>query len=258
MANEKKSEELIEDNDFKETETISDTINDEYIDRQILKLNAEIQSDRSTTKGMKIFFGFMTLLTATELVFHILNWNRYIVGILFVLIFLILCASFSTSKQEKLQAEIDMLNNKKAHQSGVRRTMNSSKHFDTLVSINIRNLEEYYDLVKKSNQRSFTVSLLMSILGVVLILAGLSYSFFVNGDKSITYLAAASGIVVELISGLLFYLYNRTVIQLKDYHDSLLDVQNVLLSFKLIDDLKDEENKSTIMKQMIEFLVRKQ
>jgi hypothetical protein len=239
-------------------DTMAQTINDEYIDRQILKLNAEIQSDKSTSKGMQIFFGGLTLLTILEFFFKIFHWNIWVIGISFFVNFLIFCASFTTSKQEKLKSEIDMWNNKKVHLVGVKRTVNSSKHFDTLVSINISNLEEYYDLVKQSNQRSFTVSLSMSILGVLLILTGLAYSFLIGNDNNITYLAAASGIVVELISGLLFYLYNRTVIQLKDYHDSLLDVQNILLSFKLIDDLKDEEHKSATMKQMIEFLVRKQ
>jgi hypothetical protein len=61
----------------------------------------------------------------------------------------------------------------------------------------------------------------------------------------------------QVVSGLMFYLYNRTVLQLKGYHDSLLDVQNILLCFKLVEDTNEESIRTEVMKQMIEFLVRR-
>jgi len=52
----------------------------------------------------------------------------------------------------------------------------------------------------------------------------------------------------------MFYLYSQTVRQLKGYHDSLLDVQNILLSFKLIEGTSDEKERSAMTQKMIEFL----
>lgn len=61
--------------------------------------------------------------------------------------------------------------------------------------------------------------------------------------------------LVEFISGIFFYLYSRTVQQLKAYHNSLLNVQNVLLSFKLIDD-SDPKMRSEMIREMLKFLMQ--
>ncbi|OPA77843.1 hypothetical protein BVG16_13465 [Paenibacillus selenitireducens] len=79
-----------------------------------------------------------------------------------------------------------------------------------------------------------------------------------DGAKEITYVASAAGIVVEVVAGLMFYLYSKTILQLKDYHDSLLNVQNMLLSFKLFEDHKTDNDSSEILKQMIGYLLNKE
>jgi hypothetical protein len=62
---------------------------------------------------------------------------------------------------------------------------------------------------------------------------------------------------VEFISGIFFNLYNCTILQLKDYHASLLEGKNVLLSFKVVDDLKTESDKVKILEKMMVYLVSK-
>lgn len=159
-------------------------------------------------------------------------------------------------KVNNLRERINVLKLQKSNIDEDIRVENESAYFESLVNINIRNLEEYYELVKTSNKSSFYVSLGMSLLGTILIASGLVTSYLNKEIQNISYIATASGVLIEIISALLFYLYNRTIIQLKGYHDSLLDVQNILLSFKLIEDIKNEEYRSEIMKQMIEFLIK--
>jgi hypothetical protein len=71
----------------------------------------------------------------------------------------------------------------------------------------------------------------------------------------VAYLAAGSGVVVEFITGVFFYLYNRTVQQLKEYHDSLISAQNVLLALKLIGDTIDATEKAKLVAQVLGVLV---
>jgi hypothetical protein len=68
-------------------------------------------------------------------------------------------------------------------------------------------------------------------------------------------LATASGVIVEFISGVFFVLYNRTVRQLKEYHDSLLNVQNILLAFKVVEDSGDE-NRPDLLKHILGYLLQ--
>lgn len=93
----------------------------------------------------------------------------------------------------------------------------------------------------------------------MLITAGLIIGFARNdGDTSLHFLAIGSGIVTEFISGIFFFLYTLTVRQLKAYHDSLLVVQNILLAFKIIEDVQEPSNKAKMMSEMLTALIRLQ
>ena len=128
-------------------------------------------------------------------------------------------------------------------------------YFDRLVEINVRNLGEYYALVKAHAENSFRVSLWVGLLGFALIAIGLIFGFSNPTNLPIAYVSTAAGAVTELISGVFFYLYNSTVRQMKEYHDSLLDIQNVLLSFKIVEDIPDPQEKAKMVEQMLSYLL---
>jgi hypothetical protein len=228
----------------------------DYLDLKIEKLKYELRSDKNITLSLRTFFGILSFIGVLGWLEYI-KLNIYLSGILTIASGLIFAISFSDTKKQKLITDINILENQKSRLNQNTHSNNSNIYFDNLVSINLRNLEEYYDLVKNSNKKSFYAALIMCVFGVLLISSGLVASYFITEFKGISYIASASGILIEVISGLMFYLYNRTILQLKGYHDSLLDVQNILLSFKLIEDIKDETRRSEAMKQMLEYLVRK-
>lgn len=130
------------------------------------------------------------------------------------------------------------------------------EYFDSLVGINIDNLKKYYELVKEQTNKSFYTAIGAGIAGFVLIIIGLVIMFFYENKRDIVYLTSTSGILTEFISGIFFYLYSRTVRQMKEYHDSLLELQNVLLCFTMLKDHKKEEDKIEIMKQLISSVIK--
>jgi hypothetical protein len=129
-------------------------------------------------------------------------------------------------------------------------------YFDSLVRINVENLAAYYTLVKAQTDKSFLVSLGVGVIGFVLIVTGLMFGVVeTKRSEILSYMSTGSGIITEFIAGVFFYLYNKAVGQMKGYHDSLLVVQNILLSFKLVGDTKDEGEKTKMMGQMLGYLV---
>ncbi len=133
---------------------------------------------------------------------------------------------------------------------------NSSLYFNKLVNINLLNLAGYYEQVKAQANKSFTASLIVGVIGVMFIILGLALGFAATANSQIlTYISSGSGVITEFIAAVFFYLYNRTVRQMKGYHDSLLDVQNILLSLKLVEDTKEEAGKAKIVEKMVEYLV---
>ena len=129
-------------------------------------------------------------------------------------------------------------------------------YFDRLVGINVDNLAAYYVLVKVHTDKSFLVATAAGVVGFTLVATGLVLGYFgAAGSPNITYVSAGAGVLTEFIAGVFFYLYNRTVRQLKEYHDSLLAVQNILLSFKLVGDLQASEEKTRMVSSMLAYLV---
>jgi hypothetical protein len=130
-----------------------------------------------------------------------------------------------------------------------------ASYFDSLVKINIDNLAEYYSLVKVHTNNSFKASLIAAFAGFAFILIGVGAGFWGKEATTPAALAAISGIIIEFISGVFFYLYNKTVRQLKEYHDSLLSVQNVLLSLKLVSDTEDASARRDMTSRTCEVLL---
>jgi uncharacterized membrane protein HdeD (DUF308 family) len=129
------------------------------------------------------------------------------------------------------------------------------KIFERLVDININNLAIYYGLIKDHTQKSFFVSIISGAIGFVLLIAGIIVGY--QNESNLAFISTASGIIIEFIAAVFFYLYSKTIRELKEYHKSLLDVQNILLSFYLVKDLQGEE-KAQVLCQMINSLVPRQ
>ncbi|MCL6605651.1 MAG: hypothetical protein K6T94_22535 [Paenibacillus sp.] len=242
-----------------------DSIGADFYDNQIEKLEADIRTDKMYTVTLRILFLISFICFAVDAVSSLIDWvPRYVSIPLSIFSLLMVIASLGRqNKQISLQSEIRSLQKRRRRfEENLGITQNESKnaenktnrYFDTLVDINLKNLGDYYDLVKNSNKRSFYASLGVSILGFVLIASGLVVSYITNDSEDIAYISGAAGVIIEIVSGLMFYLYSKTILQLKEYHDSLLNVQNMLLSFKLFEDHKESFDTTEIMKKMIDHL----
>jgi hypothetical protein len=170
---------------------------------------------------------------------------------------------FATTKASSIAQDLDIAKAKLriAHRSASAPQLppdggTAPTYFDRLVDINITNLGAYYSLVKVHTNNSFLVSVAAGAVGFALIVLGLIVTY-IAPRQDITYIATGSGIVTEFIAAVFFYLYNRTVQQMKGYHDSLLAVQNILLSFKIVGDTRDEAEKTKMVAEMIGYLVKR-
>lgn len=221
----------------------------------------------SNYRKVATFFVVVGAIPAVLLAFQILDSTGWAIlsGLFFILSLLMFIASAGAQiSVQKAEAEIEKLENRNQVRSifsgdPTGTSKNEPSYFDKLVQINIENLSEYYSLVKVHTNKSFSFSVIAGLVGFVLIVIGLVFSF-VNTNEQVAlvaFISTGSGILIEFIAGVFFFLYNRTVIQLKEYHDSLLDVQNILLSFKIVEDTQDESVKARMMEQMLTFLMTK-
>lgn len=219
----------------------------------------------SDTLVINFFFWAMIIVGGVSLAFGIFTVGfsssiGYGIAILvFVLGMIIMLMGYVTRSSRKSDiAALERRRQNILRLTGAASTNEKPSYFDELVRINVDNLSAYYSLVKKQTDKSFFISLGAGIVGFGLIIAGMILGFANGADtRNLDYIAIASGVITEVIASVFFYLYNKTVIQLKEYHDSLLIVQNILLAFKLMEDIEKEEIKTEMLSLVLSGLVGK-
>lgn len=227
------------------------------IENDITKAKHNLQFNKSTSLILLGASLIVILLAATS---FILQWKIWISVSLIVVFVIILFLTIGFGAEYfSSKAEIESLQSKRNIISGLPlNPEDKPQYYESLLQLNIENLDAYYRMVKIHTAQSFRVSLILSSIGILLITIGLGLGFNNTGDKAvIAYITAGSGVLIEIISSLLFYLYNKTVRQLKDYHDSLINAQNIFLSFKLVDSTENGPEKLGLIKTMLDALSKK-
>jgi len=222
------------------------------------QITAELSTGRWTPYG---FAAVACLLAAAALFVHTWQWPIAVQIVSWLGAIVMVIAALGTAigngdkkaELEKIRAQLRLYQNLD-RQTDSSSTSRDEDYFKNLVTINVSNLKEYYFLVKSHTRASFQTSIVAGMLGFGLVVTGLIAGYTAK-TQTFTAVAAGSGILMQFIAGVFFYLYNRTVRQLKEYHDSLLDVQDVLLALKVLESVQDAAIKSDILKSVVAYLM---
>lgn len=124
--------------------------------------------------------------------------------------------------------------------------------FENSIKISYKYLDQYYLQTREHAQRGFFVTLCVSIFGAILIGIGIIAMFLDHVAPS--YITCASGIITEFIAAIFFYLYNKTVSSMSNYHNKLVLSQNVSIALKVAESLPEDEKataKNTIINELL-------
>lgn len=140
-------------------------------------------------------------------------------------------------------------------------TVNLEKNKDSkdIIALMLKNndeLTEYFQISKKQSHWSFILSALACISGII-ILGITVYSVIILKQTDIAVIGVISGAIVELIAGTIFWLHNKSALQLNHYYDALHENEKVLLAINLINTLSTEEREN-MCKEIIRTQIYKQ
>lgn len=110
--------------------------------------------------------------------------------------------------------------------------------YQNLIKISYKYLDEYYLQTRQQAQRGFLVTMCVSVMGAIIIAIGIVAMFF--GKTTPAYITTASGVITEFVAAVFFYLYNRTISSMGDYHNKLVLSQNISIALKIAESLSDE------------------
>jgi ABC-type multidrug transport system fused ATPase/permease subunit len=111
--------------------------------------------------------------------------------------------------------------------------------FTKLVQINFKYIDQYYLQTQEQANKSFGLSLVAALAGLAIVAAGIVLMFLDKTEPA--YVSTSAGILSEFIAAVFFYLYNRTILKMSEYHQKLVITQNISLALKIAEGLPDAE-----------------
>jgi hypothetical protein len=123
--------------------------------------------------------------------------------------------------------------------------------FTKLVQINFKYIDQYYLQTQEQANKSFRLASFASISGFAIILIGIVMMFTSEVDAA--KVTTAAGLISQFISAIFFYLYNRTILKMSQYHQKLVLTQNISLALKMTETM-DAETKTKSLGLIIDRL----
>ena len=117
---------------------------------------------------------------------------------------------------------------------------------------NLKELKEFYVICKQQIRKSFSAAMFSCFAGFVLFVLAVII-FLLGGNNSASLTAGLSGAIVEIVSGLYFWLYRETSKQLGKYHKRLEATEKYLIALQIIEMLP-EENRNEQYGKLIDYI----
>ena len=117
---------------------------------------------------------------------------------------------------------------------------------------NLKELKEFYVICKQQIRKSFSAAMFSCFAGFMLFVLAF-ITFLLGGNNSASFMAGLSGAIVEIVSGLYFWMYKETSKQLGKYHKRLEATEKYLIALQIIEMLP-EENRSEQYGKLIDYI----
>ena len=132
-----------------------------------------------------------------------------------------------------------------------------TKSTDIIASMlnNYDETREYFQISKNQSKFSFYLSIVSSIVGLLVLMVSV-YGIVAKENLEVSIIAAVSGAVTEVISGVVLWIHNKSALQLNYYYDALHENEKFLSAINMADKLckeKKEEMYIEIIRKQIVF-----
>lgn len=131
--------------------------------------------------------------------------------------------------------------------------------FNILHSSKTTTLKELYEkrnTDKSLKKISFTLAVIMSIIGTIILFTGILISLFTK--KEIGWITTSSGAIIEVVASIYFWLVNRTMKEVKDNSKQLEKTEDLFTAIELVEKISDVSVKDEVYKNIIENLMNQE
>lgn len=119
----------------------------------------------------------------------------------------------------------------------------------------LKEMDNRRKLNKNFKYISYFLAILISVLGTILLFLGIIISF--HNSTQLGWVTVSSGVIVELISVVYFWLVSKTTKEVKKDTEQLMREMDFLLANELIDKIQDGKIRDETYAKIIELLITK-
>lgn len=141
---------------------------------------------------------------------------------------------------EKLQNEEDSNEQSLNAQNGKGELIDRNrKDIIALMLKNNDEITEYFRISKSHAKSSYWFSIISCAIGLVILCISV-YMIFVKENLQVAIISIISGSITEIISATVFWVHNKSALQLNHYYDALHENEKFLSAVNIVDKLSDD------------------
>lgn len=148
-------------------------------------------------------------------------------------------------------SESAYINNSEKTESNVNNIITEPRKNDKkdIIALMLKNNDEitdYFRISKNQAKSSFWFSVISCIVGLIALLIGI-YGIVILKDITVSVISLISGSISELISGTVFWVHNKSALQLNHYYDALHENEKFLSAVNIADKLSPEKKEEVLI-----------
>lgn len=121
----------------------------------------------------------------------------------------------------------------------------------SLMNLNLVEIKEFYTWSQEQAKASFTLAVVMCVLGLVSIALAIFSPIILKLNFQISIIPAIGGVITELIALTSLSVYRSSLLQLNYYHKSLHEDERFLSSVNLIEKLSTQAAQDNMLQEII-------
>ncbi len=126
-------------------------------------------------------------------------------------------------------------------------------NFHLSIATTLKELYEKRNTDKSLKIISFTLAVIMSIIGTTILFAGILISLFTN--KEIGWITTSSGAIIEVVASIYFWLVNRTMKEVKENSKQLEKTEDLFTAIELTEKISDTSVRDEAYRNIIDKLM---
>lgn len=241
--------------------SIIDIINGSLFN-EIINLAVQLKRKPETRKKLMIYSFLILVLSLAMLLFTnlLLNNNEILLAIsLFGIAFSlptigIGLLSYVIVNRKSIDEVILELEDERKK---INEKLEDEKNVLDVIRINLSQLNEYYIINKIQAKRSYNLSFISIIFGLIILLFSILYAYLNNEIQVLSIIGVISGAFAEFIGLTSLNLYKESNKNVNQFYRQLNDLQKTMLAIELTKNL-ELENRNIQVGNIIESLIRVQ